>query len=341
MQQWYNCPRCRRVIKYGANPCPNCKCSFDWSQQEPNYLPPQETAIYQPLMEARQHQSFKPISKKTYFILFIIPAVIAYAIYIPSIILTFYEISINRDMGRPTWPVDLAQGLLFFTVIVNCVFWYKAWARIQDGNVRTTPGKAIGFLFIPFFNLYWIFQAIWGFSKDYNLFIERHSLSNIQLPEGLFLTLSILGLLCLIPVVGLFISLIAFVINMIAIGKICDSVNFVTNGNKTGLITGRDKIGFISKARTGLSCTIQIIGGILWLGCGLLMFVWALNTLFTAFGVWTIFVGLILFPVTYAASIFIIWFSTGKFPFIWLVPYILSWVGMYMMMLGGLVKGKD
>jgi hypothetical protein len=38
---------------------------------------------------------------------------------------------------------------------------YRAWKCLQPGGLaRTTPGKAIGFLFIPFFNLYWIFQAI-------------------------------------------------------------------------------------------------------------------------------------------------------------------------------------
>ena len=100
-------------------------------------------------------------------------------------------------------------------------------------------------------------------------------------------------------------------------------------------------MAFITKARTGLGCTIQVIGGILWIGCGLLMFIWALYTLFSVFGVWTIFVGLILFPVTYAASIFIIWFSTGQFPWILLIPYIASWVGMVIMGIGSSIQGNE
>ena len=100
-------------------------------------------------------------------------------------------------------------------------------------------------------------------------------------------------------------------------------------------------MGLVKKARTGIGCFVQIIGGILWLGCGLLMVIWALYVLFCTFGVWTIFVGLLLFPVTYVASIFIIWFSTGVFPVVLLIPYILSFVGMVIAGVGSAVSGED
>lgn len=100
-------------------------------------------------------------------------------------------------------------------------------------------------------------------------------------------------------------------------------------------------MGLISKARTGVGCFVQVIGGILWVGCGLLMFVWTLYVLFSTFGIWTIFVGLILAPITYVASIFIIWFSTHSFPFVLLLPYILSFVGMLVVTAGSKISGKD
>ena len=31
-----------------------------------------------------------------------------------------------------------------------------------------TPGKAVGFLFIPVFGLYWMFVSIWGLGKVFN-----------------------------------------------------------------------------------------------------------------------------------------------------------------------------
>jgi len=100
-------------------------------------------------------------------------------------------------------------------------------------------------------------------------------------------------------------------------------------------------MGLLKKARTGAGCFVQIVGGILWIGCGLLMFIWTLYVLFATFGIWTIFVGLLLAPVTYLASFFIIWFSTGIFPVILLIPYIASWVGMGIMAIGGAISGED
>jgi hypothetical protein len=101
------------------------------------------------------------------------------------------------------------------------------------------------------------------------------------------------------------------------------------------------KIGPIKKARTGFGCFVQIIGGILWFGCGLLLSIWTLYVLFSTFGIWTIFVGIILAPITYVASIFVIWFSTGVFPVVLLIPYVLSFIGMAIISLGSKISGTD
>jgi hypothetical protein len=62
----------------------------------------------------------------------------------------------------------LAGSILMFVLL------YKLWSVVQDGQAATTPGKAVGFLFIPFFNFYWIFQAFWGLAKDLNRYIKQH-----------------------------------------------------------------------------------------------------------------------------------------------------------------------
>ena len=60
----------------------------------------------------------------------------------------------------------------FASLLMGFVIWltliHRLWSTIEQGNVRTTPGKAVGFLFIPFFNLYWIFIAHWGLARDWN-----------------------------------------------------------------------------------------------------------------------------------------------------------------------------
>lgn len=50
---------------------------------------------------------------------------------------------------------------------------YRYWQIIQDGSARTTPGKAVGFQFIPFFSIYWLFCAYFGLAQDQNRFIDR------------------------------------------------------------------------------------------------------------------------------------------------------------------------
>jgi hypothetical protein len=61
--------------------------------------------------------------------------------------------------------VTMIPRLILFTVLSG-IFLYRAWAQIQDGRARTTPGKAVGFRFIPIFNFYWEFVAVKGLGED-------------------------------------------------------------------------------------------------------------------------------------------------------------------------------
>jgi hypothetical protein len=45
---------------------------------------------------------------------------------------------------------------------------YKYWATLPVGWRRTTPGRAVGFCFIPLFNLYWFYVAFHGLIIDVN-----------------------------------------------------------------------------------------------------------------------------------------------------------------------------
>lgn len=89
-----------------------------------------------------------------------------------------------------------AVALMAWTGALSYIYLYRAWRLIQPGNVRTTPGKAIGFMFIPGFNLYWIFVAIAGLPKDWNRVLAAHP--NLQqgprLNTGLALAFCIAGL---------------------------------------------------------------------------------------------------------------------------------------------------
>ena len=154
------------------------------------------------------------------------------------IIVAVMEIAVSPlEAGLPALSLALgiAVALLIYALVMECVLLYKAWKVIQDGHARTSPGKAVGFLFIPFFNLYWIFQAYWGFARDYNAYVLRHhdvSQGGISIPAvsaNLFLSYCILslvsGFLSWIPVLGAIIEIAYFVLFILVINQQCNAIN--------------------------------------------------------------------------------------------------------------------
>ena len=129
-----------------------------------------------------------------------------------------------------------------FGLMVFVVFTFRIWRAIQDGHARTSAGKAAGFLLIPFFNIYWLFQTVWGFAKDYNKYLDRHELSVSKLSEGLYLAFSILlstrvlyrTIATLKPITGVgallgqysyFLTIPVLVLGIIVIHRSCKAVN--------------------------------------------------------------------------------------------------------------------
>jgi hypothetical protein len=99
----------------------------------------------------------------------------------------------------------LAIGVIIMIVqvVLFAVFLYKAWAVIQDGKARTTPGKAVGFLFIPFFNFYWAFVALRGLAQDLNNHAADLGLGARTASVGLATAYCILASCSILPVVGI------------------------------------------------------------------------------------------------------------------------------------------
>ena len=119
----------------------------------------------------------------------------------------------------------LGIALLVINVIYSCMLLYKAWQAIQGGQTRTTPEKAVGFIFIPVYNFYWYFIAYWAFARDYNLYLQLKALDLPRLPERLFLSYPILLLCGLIPFAGYAAAIAALVILFIISNKTIDALN--------------------------------------------------------------------------------------------------------------------
>lgn len=121
-----------------------------------------------------------------------------------------------------------ALGLLLFACmiaiatggIIQLVYLARAWRCLAYSNPRTTPGKAVFFLFIPLFNLYWYFVAFYGFPQDWNRIVSQHpDLARApRLSEGVFLTFCI-GAIAFVP--------LAFIMWFPMMAQICKAINFM------------------------------------------------------------------------------------------------------------------
>jgi hypothetical protein len=128
--------------------------------------------------------------------------------------------------------VGFAQFVVVQSIYTFVVLW-KMWSSIQDGNARTTPGKAIGFLFIPFFNVYWIFQVWGGFPTDYNNYVDRYRLPVSPLSAALFKAYPILILLTAIPFLGILVALVNMILFVAIICRTCDAINALAEWRTT------------------------------------------------------------------------------------------------------------
>ena len=120
--------------------------------------------------------------------------------------------------------VVLGFGFLMWGGILGLIYLHRAWRLVQPGGATTTPGKAVGFLFIPLFAIYWTFIAYWKWSQDWNRICSsyRKLAAAPRAGEGLFLAYAILG------AIGAFVSLAGLagiVIYLIAMKQLCNIVN--------------------------------------------------------------------------------------------------------------------
>jgi hypothetical protein len=121
----------------------------------------------------------------------------------------------HLSLGVGAIIMVLGGALFILGIIFQLIMLYRIWYIIQDGNVRTTPGKAVGFLFIPFFNFYWIFVAYYGLAVDFNRYIQEREYNIAPLTPGIFMSNAVLSLCEMIPTLGSLAALANLVISII------------------------------------------------------------------------------------------------------------------------------
>jgi len=104
--------------------------------------------------------------------------------------------------------------------ILTLVYVARLWSALRYSDPRTSAGKAVGLLFVPFFNMYWIFVALHGLAQDWNRITSQHpDLAHApKLSEGVFLTFCI-GCVCFPP--------LALVLWFPLMAQLCGALNFM------------------------------------------------------------------------------------------------------------------
>jgi hypothetical protein len=75
----------------------------------------------------------------------------------------------------------------FLTVIIR-----RGWASIDGGSENLRPGKVQGFLWIPFFNFYWVFRAFVSLATQANAKAAAENIPEAKMTRGFGLVIAIL-----------------------------------------------------------------------------------------------------------------------------------------------------
>jgi hypothetical protein len=176
-------------------------------------LPKASKALYRPAQFTDLYMSF---------MLKYIAAVSLNVIFL--LIVTFNRAFLERHLLA---YLAAAVSAAIIITVLSGIFLYRAWAQIQDGRARTTPGKAVGFRFIPFFALYWEFVAVKGLAEDIEDYARARNIAIEPIPRSLTITYCVLmivaGFLSAVPVLGPLLLISLAVVLLILFKKIADA----------------------------------------------------------------------------------------------------------------------
>lgn len=106
----------------------------------------------------------------------------------------------EEEAGLPFLIIGIM--VMIYAAVMIAMLVHKLWEAIQPAHPRTTPGQAVGYMFIPFYNFYWMFQVYHGWAQDYNRYIRSAQLAAPPVSESIGLTVSILAVCSAVPYIG-------------------------------------------------------------------------------------------------------------------------------------------
>lgn len=140
----------------------------------------------------------------------------------------FLETSHDDSSGYPKLKVLslLGVGALAIAVANWMKIHHRLWKLLPPSMASTTPGKAVGFYFIPFFNLYWMFVTFHGLARDANRTLSSLGEKRVRCNEGLALAFSIviacqMSVGALTPLLSFPLAIANYVLWILLYGNLC------------------------------------------------------------------------------------------------------------------------
>ena len=84
-----------------------------------------------------------------------IPALVLYCV-VSTLLILINFVGLDDEEASEGLAV-LALPLVILGVVFISILHYQCWKALPERFRATTPGKAVGYLFIPFYNFYWAF----------------------------------------------------------------------------------------------------------------------------------------------------------------------------------------
>jgi len=105
---------------------------------------------------------------------------VGYVLAAAFLIGEFVELAMDSSGGDELGVICIAIGLAGWIYWLSCVFrFHKVLREATNGHHPVSPGQSIGYLFIPFYNLYWIFK----WPNELVSFVREHG-RNIKMMMG-------------------------------------------------------------------------------------------------------------------------------------------------------------
>ncbi|MCX5773981.1 MAG: hypothetical protein NTX05_05165, partial [Fusobacteria bacterium] len=75
--------------------------------------------------------------------------------------------------------ISLCGGaFLIVALVYKMILLYSMYKRIYEGHGSASPGKAVGFIFIPAFNIYWVFYVYAGLVGRIRSYMKNHGIEH-------------------------------------------------------------------------------------------------------------------------------------------------------------------